>query len=364
MSKALAIKYRPNSFSDLTEQESIKKILSYQIQTKTIKNGYLFTGPAGCGKTTSARIFADMINEHKGFPIELDAASNNSVDDIRQICEQAQTKALDSEYKVFILDEVHVLSSQAWQAMLKTLEEPPAKSVFILCTTNPEKIPATILSRVQRYNFQRIGLKGIEDRLFTILEAENAEIQSNGSQDAVADIEWAIREGLPIIDWEATAVSLIAKLANGGMREAITLMDKCLSYSKDLTECNVIKALGVANYSVMFGLNDAIISSDLKEVFNIVNSIYAEGIDLKQFMKTYFEFLLDIEKYYVLKNFDSIKIPSSYSQKLSSYSDNQKVTDTMLPLLKLVMQLNSDLKWEKNPKDLIEASLAVFVLEV
>ncbi len=172
MSKALAIKYRPQTFEDLTEQSAVVTILTNQIETNTIKHGYLFCGGAGTGKTTSARIFANMINKGAGTPIELDAASNNSVEDIRRLCEDAQTQSIDSEYKVFILDEVHSLSNQAWQAMLKTLEEPPAKAIFIFCTTNPEKIPQTILSRVQRYNFQRISQEGIVNRLKYVLQQE------------------------------------------------------------------------------------------------------------------------------------------------------------------------------------------------
>ena len=154
---SLAVKYRPTCFSDLTEQKAVVSILTNQIETNTIKHGYLFCGGAGTGKTTSARIFANMINNGSGEPIELDAASNNSVDDIRALTEDAQTQSLDCEYKVFIIDECHSLSNQAWQAFLKTLEEPPAKSIFIFCTTDPQKIPNTILSRVQRYNFSRIS---------------------------------------------------------------------------------------------------------------------------------------------------------------------------------------------------------------
>lgn len=172
MSKALAIKYRPKTWDDVCEQEAIKVILKNQIETNTVKHGYLFCGPAGCGKTTAARIFANEINHGQGNPIELDAASNNSVEDIRRMIEQAQTQSLDSEYKVFILDEVHSLSSQAWQAFLKTLEEPPVKSIFIMCTTDPERVPKTILSRSQRYNFQKISADGIVSRLLHILEME------------------------------------------------------------------------------------------------------------------------------------------------------------------------------------------------
>ena len=174
MSKvALAVKYRPKTFEDVVEQDSTKVILQQQIATGEFQHAYLFVGPAGCGKTTNARIFADEINKHEGNPIELDAASNSGVDDVRNIIQQAKTKSLDSEYKVFIIDECHSLSNTAWQAFLKLIEEPPAKSIFIFCTTNPEKIPKTILSRVQRYDFKRISQQGIVDRLKYIIEQEN-----------------------------------------------------------------------------------------------------------------------------------------------------------------------------------------------
>lgn len=171
--KSLAIKYRPHDWASVTEQSSTKLILQQQLDSGEVKNAYLFCGPAGCGKTTCARIFANDINKGEGNPIELDAASNNGVDDVREIIQQAKTKSLDSEYKIFIIDECHALSNSAWQAMLKIIEEPPAKSIFIFCTTNPERIPKTILSRVQRYDFNRISTEGIINRLQYILEQEN-----------------------------------------------------------------------------------------------------------------------------------------------------------------------------------------------
>lgn len=173
MAQSLAIKYRPKTFSDVVEQSSTKIILEQQLISGEIKNAYLFVGSAGTGKTTCARIFANVVNGGRGNPIELDAASNNSVDDVREIINQAKTKSLDSEYKVFIIDECHALSNAAWQAMLKIIEEPPAKSIFILCTTESQKIPKTILSRVQRFDFQRISQKGIVNRLRDIIDLEN-----------------------------------------------------------------------------------------------------------------------------------------------------------------------------------------------
>ena len=168
----LATKYRPQSFSDVVEQDNIRLILQNQLDTGTFKSSYLFCGGAGTGKTTCARIFAKEINKGLGNPIEMDAASNSGVDDVRNIIQQAQTKSLDSEYKIFIIDECHSISNTGWQAFLKLIEEAPAKSIFIFCTTNPEKIPKTILSRVQRFDFQRISQAGIVDRLEYILQQE------------------------------------------------------------------------------------------------------------------------------------------------------------------------------------------------
>lgn len=176
MAKTLAVKYRPKTWDEVSEQSSTKIILQQQLESGEVKNAYLFCGPAGCGKTTCARIFANDINKGEGNPIELDAASNNGVDDVRNIIQQAKTKSINSEYKIFIIDECHALSNSAWQAMLKIIEEPPAKSIFIMCTTDPERIPKTILSRVQRYTFSRISTEGIVKRLKEILGRENDSI--------------------------------------------------------------------------------------------------------------------------------------------------------------------------------------------
>lgn len=344
MSQALALKYRPHKFSDLTEQSAVVKILENQIATNTIKNGYLFVGAAGTGKTTSARIFADMINKSFGEPIELDAASNNSVDDIRRITEEAQTKSLDSEYKVFIIDECHMLSNAAWNAFLKTLEEPPVKSIFILCTTNPEKIPATILSRVQRYNFQRISMQGVIDRLLYILEQEDSEADISG------------------LDWDIQAVDLIAKIADGGMRDAITLLDKCLSYSNDLTVQNVINALGVADYDTMFELTKFLANKEVSCMLNLITSVYASGMDLKQFIKDYFEFILDLNTYHKTASMALIKLPINYEDVIQSLSNT--AWGTIGELLQVLVDLMNEIKWVQNPKSIIIARFMLYMQEV
>ena len=345
--KSLAIKYRPKTFDDVVEQEAIKTILSEQIRTGTIKNAYLLCGSAGTGKTTCARIIADNVNDGQGTPIEMDAASNSSVDDVRNIIKQAQTKSLDSEYKVFIIDECHSLSNTAWQAFLKLLEEPPLKSIFIFCTTDPQKIPKTILSRVQRYDFQRISQQSIVDRLKTIIALEDEEILCEGGPDG------AIR------DWcSDDALEYIAKIADGGMRDAITLMDKCLSYSNELTLENVVKALGIANYDVMFSLVDSLIEGKTSLVLEQIDSIHKSGVDMKQFMRQFTEFVLDICKYGLTCSFSIIRIPNTYATILKDYGEYEY--DTCRKLLEVLVALNTDIKWDTNPKYAIEARLFMF----
>lgn len=333
--KALAIKYRPVAWNDVVEQGSTKIILQQQLSSGEVKNAYLFCGPAGCGKTTCARIFANDINKGEGNPIELDAASNNGVDDVREIINQAKTKALDSEYKIFIIDECHALSNSAWQAMLKIIEEPPAKSIFIFCTTDPQKIPKTILSRVQRYDFQRISQEGIVDRLDSILENE-----LNDNSDLL---------------WTRNTLEYIAKIADGGMRDAITLMDKCLAYSKDLTLENVVDALGVTDYDTMFKFTDAIIESRKKDIIQIIETIHNSGKDIKLFVKQYVQFLLDISKYGIGCSWDYLQIPkiNEYVKWLNDCdSAEYNIIDYWLSVF---INLNADIKWSSTPKYDVEA---------
>ena len=179
----LATKYRPKTFDDMVCQDNVKIVLQNQIDMNEFKQSYLFCGSAGTGKTTSARIFANEINRGKGRIVEIDGASNNGVDNIRNLIDNCKMKSLDGTYKVFIIDEVHMLSIGAFNALLKILEEPPKGTIFILCTTDPQKIPGTILSRVQRFDFQRIPTEQIFDRLKYIIEQENKEGKSIEYQD-------------------------------------------------------------------------------------------------------------------------------------------------------------------------------------
>lgn len=173
MSKSLAVKYRPQTFEDVLGQSAVKIILKQQLESGTIHQAMLFCGPSGDGKTTTARIVANMLNDGKGLPIEMDAASHNGVDDVREIAKMATSQAIDgATYKVFIIDECHMITPQGWASFLKLIEEPPARAIFIFCTTDPQRIPATILSRVQRYNFTKVSEDDIKKRLLQILENE------------------------------------------------------------------------------------------------------------------------------------------------------------------------------------------------
>lgn len=334
----LAVKYRPKTFDDVVEQEIVKAILQNQIKEKKLRNAYLFCGSAGCGKTTSARLFAKSLNSSI---TELDAASHSSVDDVRELIKDSKLKPMGTDYRVYIIDEAHSLSNQAWQALLKTTEEPTPTSIFIFATTDPQKIPNTILSRVQRYDFKRISHKGVVNRLKYILEKEN---EIGCSYTFTED-----------------AVDYIAKLSEGGMRDAITLMEKSLGYSDNLSLETVTQALGTVDYDMMFSLTNSLYNMEKKQVIECVEHIHREGLDLKQFIKNYSYFVLDLCKYDVCRSFEYIQLPNNYEDKLRTYtSEHYKFFND---LLNTVMQLNSDIKWESTPKPLIESTFVLLCSE-
>ena len=649
MSKiSLAVKYRPKSFDDVVEQKAIKDILTDQIETGTFQHSYLFCGPAGCGKTTAARIFANDINGGKGNPIEVDAASNNGVDNVREIIDGARRKPLDSDYKVYIIDECfhkdtlvktplgdrrissikpgdsvynmtgtatvtnvflnhvytnrlccviingeeilttvdhlfftdegwveahnlrrgdvvydyntmsclrsgvsdsgklysknlfdevqeyfdfqnrdrkkgfrtpetadegkqpydesghsqengtdsyrkrelskllsrsrrewalyeapdsfeefvgygvdarvshsnegaqsgapvsyelqsrpglarfeagdrggwcrpqyeiatvarreesqisaeyrvdgveiyergnndelferyfsrgelcaetvemydlevnghpsyfaggvlvhncHMLSTGAWNAMLKLLEEPPKTTVFIMCTTDPQKIPATILSRVQRYNFSKISLNNIVKRLKYIIACEVDEIRNEGGPDGA-------------FSYEEAAIQYIAKLADGGMRDAITMMDKCLSLDPELTIESVVAALGTVDYNVHFDLLFYMESGNITAAAKLIEDVFNSGKDLKQFVKQFQYFVLDVCKYLMFRDFTYVSIPALPEYKSRLEDDD---LDMALDVLEWARQLNADIKWESNPKAIVQTAILLYHKEV
>ena len=324
--------------------QAIKDILTDQIKTGTFQHSYLFCGPAGCGKTTAARIFANDINGGKGNPIEVDAASNNGVDNVREIIDGARRKSLDSDYKVYIIDECHMLSTGAWNAMLKLLEEPPKTTVFIMCTTDPQKIPATILSRVQRYNFSKISLDNIMNRLKLIVNCEDDEALNDCGVDSA-------------YTYTEEAIQYIAKLADGGMRDAITMMDKCLSLDPHLSVESVVAALGTVDYTTHFDLLFFLESNNKAAATKLIEDVYNSGKDLKQFIKQFQYFVLDVCKYKMFRDFKYISIPAlpEYKEKLEDED-----LDLALEVLEWVRQLNADIKWESNPKAIAQTAVLLF----
>lgn len=337
--EALATKYRPRTFEDVVCQDNIKKVLTNQLETGEIKQAYLFCGSAGTGKTTSARIFANDVNGGKGKPIEIDGASNNGVDNIRSIIDDCRMKSLDSKYKVYIIDEVHMLSIGAFNALLKVLEEPPKGVIFILCTTDPHKIPATILSRLQRFDFKRIPQFEIVQRLKYILKEEDT-----------------------YITYDIEALEYIAKLADGGMRDAIMKLDTVIGYTNNITLQAVLDCLGITNYEHLLKIVQGIINKQADEPIQIIDSIYRDGKDLKLFVKDLNKFVLDLCKLSITRNKELTMIPTDIMRQCIHIATNTSKYD-LVDILDGVNNLLDKIKYEQNPKNLIESELIILCLK-
>ena len=281
--------YRPAKFSEVVGQDYIIKTLVNAIRNNKIAHAYLFAGPRGTGKTTIAKLFAKAINcedfkdeacdkcencqaylegNHPDI-IELDAASNNGVDDIREIIEQVPYAPMLGKYKVYIIDEVHMLTTQAFNALLKTLEEPPAHVIFILATTDPQKVIPTVLSRCQRYNFSKINLYEIKKRTIEVLKAEK-------------------------IPYEEKAVEEIARLAEGGMRDALSLLEQCLAYNPDEVKLEDIEHIfGLTSTAEEVELYKKVHTNQISEVVKKLREMYGQGMDTKRLAVDLIEIIKD-----------------------------------------------------------------------
>lgn len=310
--KSLAVKYRPNTFDFVCGNQVTVKILKRVLECGTPKNAYLFSGPSGCGKTTLARIFAYMLNNGIGDPIEIDAASNNGVDQVRAIIESANQRSLTGTYKIYIIDECHAITSAGWQAFLKGIEETPEYTIFIFCTTEPNKIPATILNRVQRFNISKIDSAEIKNRLCFICQQEG------------------------FTNYEDTC-ELISKLSDGCMREALTMLDQCADLSNDLSLENTKAVLGEAPFERMLKLTNCLIGRNEQFTLVAIETLAQEGKDLKQFVNEYLSFILELTKYILFQNIGATNIPA--------YLENS--ADTMISV-KSTTSFENSLDWFNN----------------
>ena len=313
---ALYRKYRPSTFDDVISQPHITATLKNQITTGQIAHAYLFTGTRGTGKTTCAKIMAKAVNclsPVKGSPcgecasckaiadgstdiIEIDAASNNGVDSIRQIRDEVIFAPIDCKYKVYIIDEVHMLSGAAFNALLKTLEEPPAHVIFILATTEYYKVPATILSRCQQFPFSKIDPEQSAKRLLEVADKEK-------------------------VNLSPAAAALIARLSDGAMRDALSLLDQCLSADSDVTEELVRKCSGAADSGWLFGITEAAINKAPAAALKILDALVTQGKDLNRFIE---ELTLHLRNLMLTKAVPKSGLVSAGEKELKEYEKQCK----------------------------------------
>lgn len=333
--QSLAVKYRPKTLNEVLGQSSVIKILKQQLETNNINNCYLFCGPSGDGKTTSARAFANAINNYQGEPIEIDAASNNGVDNMREIINNANSRAIDGRYKIFIIDEAHMLTVQAWNAMLKTIEETPEYTIFMFCTTNPEKIPATILNRVMKFNLTKVDQQLIRQRLEYICQQEGF-INYNDACD------------------------YLSKICDGGVRDAIALLEKCAAYDINLDINNVLTCLGDFSYDTLFNLTGALYEADDKFLLETLEDYYNSGNDLKLFVNHYLDFTLDLVKYYLFKDMHTTKIPRHLEDRCAGFSSIPNALDFANKLTEALLDIKNAIKYDLSCRLTVEIMLLKF----
>lgn len=352
---ALYRKFRPDEFDDVKGQDHIVTTLKNQINADRIGHAYLFCGTRGTGKTTIAKIFAKAVNcEHpvNGSPcnecdtckaitagtslnvIEIDAASNNGVDNIREIKDEVTYSPTMGRYKVYIIDEAHMLTIGAFNALLKTLEEPPSYVIFILATTEVHKIPVTILSRCQRYDFKRISLDVISDRLRELMEKENIEV-------------------------EEKAIRYIAKKADGGMRDALSLMEQCISFylGQKLTYEKVLEVLGAVDTDVFSSFLREILNDDVAGVIAHLEEIVMQGSDLGQFVNDFTWYMRNLLLIKASDNMEEILDVSAENLIQLKEEAGMIRQDTLMRFIRIFSELTNQLKNASNKRILVEMAL-------
>lgn len=333
MYQALYRKYRPTTFEEVVGQKVIVKTLKNTILNDRITHAYLFTGPRGTGKTSIAKIFAKVVNcEHLSDVtpcnkcvsctqinkkqntdiIEIDAASNNGVDEIRELRDKVSLVPSYGKYKVYIIDEVHMLTTAAFNALLKTLEEPPKHIIFILATTEPYKIPSTILSRCQRFDFKKVSVSDIVSRITYICKQERIEI-------------------------DLDAINLIAKLSDGGMRDSLSLLDQVIAYTSDkITMNDVNDVYGSLTQTEIYEIIKLIYEDDISQVFNLIEHYDSDGKNLIKIIEDTIEFLKNSLIFYNISNYFNDEKQKQMYGKICDIVEEKQIYDSIEILLEAI----------------------------
>lgn len=353
---ALYRKFRPDNFNDVKGQDHIVTTLRNQIRSGRIGHAYLLTGTRGTGKTTVAKLFAKAVNcenPHEGNPcnecrmckgiisgtsmnvIEIDAASNNGVENVREIVDEVRYSPTEGKYKVYIIDEVHMLSAGAFNALLKTIEEPPSYVIFILATTEVHKIPVTILSRCQRYDFKRISIETIANRLRELMDIENIEIEDK-------------------------ALKYIARVADGSLRDALSLLDQCISFylGKKITYDNVLDVLGTVDTKVFSDLLQCVKRQDVSGCIRILDDIESNGRELSQFVTDFIWYLRNLLLVKTTENVSDIIIDMSTENLMQLKEEAQSFDEVVLMrYIRVFSDLANQIRYASRKRILLEIAL-------